>query len=129
MERGDHPVAAGERLVVDVERAVGADVDLDPAQDPERLQPLVQRRDLLPLAREPVAAQVVRVVGDREVLVAARPIAAAAISSIVSCRRRPGRVRVQVAAQVAELDELRQLAAPRRLELAAFSRSSGGMNA
>jgi hypothetical protein len=34
---------------------------------------------------------------------------------------------VQVAAHVAQLDELRQLAAPRRLELAEFSRSSGGI--
>src|SRR3712207_7311839 len=46
-----------------------ADADLDPAQEPERREPLVQRLDLLPLRLEAAAAQVVRVVGDRQVVV------------------------------------------------------------
>ena len=40
VQRGDHPVAARRASSsVDVERAVGADVHLDPAQDPERREP------------------------------------------------------------------------------------------
>ena len=60
------PVELGERVVVDVERAVGADVHLDPAEHAKRLQPLVELVDLLPLGLEPAVAQVVRVVGDAE---------------------------------------------------------------
>ena len=38
VERRDDPVELGERVVVHVERAVRADVHLDPAQHPERLE-------------------------------------------------------------------------------------------
>ena len=99
------------RIVVgDVELAVGADVHLDPLQDPERRQRLVERVDLLPLQLQPPVAQPRRVVADREVLVPERLRGAGHLLE----RRlpvRPRRVRVQVAAQVAALDEHRQLAA------------------
>ena len=75
------PVELGEHLVLDVQRAVGADVHLDPAQDPERLQARVYLLDLLPLRLEPSFAQVVRVVGQAQERVPA-PFAVAAISSI-----------------------------------------------
>ena len=42
VERRDHPVELGERVVVHVERAVGADVHLDPAEHAERRQPRVE---------------------------------------------------------------------------------------
>ena len=57
-------------------------------------------------------------VGDRVVRVAARGRRFDHLLERVLAVGRPGRVRVQVAAHVADLDELRQLAAPRRLELA-----------
>ena len=46
--------------------------DLDPAEDPERLQPAVQLGDLAPLRLEPPLAQVVRVIGHGDVGVAER---------------------------------------------------------
>ena len=58
-------------------------------------------------------------VGDGVVLVAARRRALEHLLERALAVGRPVRVRVQVAAHVAQLDELRQLAAPRRLELAA----------
>ena len=66
----------------------------------------------------PPVAEVVRVVGDRVVLVAARHRALEHLLERALAVGRPVRVRVQVAADVAQLDELRQLAAPRRLQLA-----------
>ena len=80
---------------------------------------LLERRDLLRLRLEPPLAQVVRVVGDGVVLVAARDRGAHHLLERVLAVGRPVRVRVQVAAEVAQLDELRQLAVARRLELAA----------
>ena len=106
-------------VVGHVERAVGADVDLDPLQDPERLQPLVERVDLLVLRLEPAVAQVVRVVGDGVVLVAARR---ARRDHLLERVLRPSDQVVwecRSPLDVAELDELRQLALARGLELAA----------
>ena len=105
-----HPVELGQHVVGQVERAVAADVDLGAAQDPERRELLVRGGDLLGLAAQRVGvearddAHVRRVVADREVLVAelarrerhlehGRPAV------------RPGRVAVEVAADVGELDE------------------------
>ena len=51
-----HPVELGEDVVGEVEPAVGEDVALDPAQDAERRQQLVRRRDLLALAADVVGA-------------------------------------------------------------------------
>ena len=56
-------------------------------------------------------------VGDGVVLVAARRRALEHLLERALAVGRPVRVRVQVAADVAQLDELRQLAAPRRLQL------------
>ena len=49
-----HPVELGEHVVGQVEPAVGQDVALDPAQDAERRERLVRRRDLLGLAADVV---------------------------------------------------------------------------
>ena len=46
VNRGDHPVALGEHLVRHVERAVGANVDLNALEQPERRNLLVHRVDL-----------------------------------------------------------------------------------
>ena len=75
--------------------------------------------DLLELRGKPSLAQVVRVIGDRVVLVAARRRRGDHLLERVLAVLRPVRVRVHVAAQVAELDERRQLAAACSLELAA----------
>ena len=58
-------------------------------------------------------------VGETEELVAARGRGTRHLLDRRLAVRRPGRVAVHLAAEVAELDELRQVAAPGRLELAA----------
>ena len=81
-------------------------------------QHLVQRVDLLPLQSQPAVAQARRVVAHREVLVPQRLRGARHLLD----RRlsiRPGRVRVQVAAQVAALDQDRQRTVAGSSELAA----------
>ena len=122
MQRRDHPVEPAELLVGQVERPVDADVDLDAAQDAERRELLVQRRDLLALLLQAAVAQALGVVADRQVVVAA----AHRGSHHLGERRaavRPGRVAVQLAAQRAVRDELGQPVAapgvePRRVQLA-----------
>ena len=98
-----------------------------PRRIAERRELLVRRRDLLALAPYVVGVEprhdphVPRVVADREVLVAARERRLAHLEH----RRlpvRPGRVDVQVAADLPELDERRR--SPRN----GSSRSSGGQN-
>ena len=105
VDAGLHPVELGEDVVGEVEPAVGEDVALDPAQDAERRQHLVGGRDLLGLAADVVGREAAdgadrrRVVADREVLVAALARGAA---HLLDARPpvRPGRVAVQVAADV-----------------------------
>ena len=50
-----HPVELSEYVVQEVQRPVSQDVALDPAQDPERRQPLVGLGDLLALPAQLVA--------------------------------------------------------------------------
>ena len=113
VQRRDDPVALGEDVVGQRERPVDADVDLDPLQQPEGLEPFVERVDLEVLLGKCPA----RMVCDREV-----PVAALArgerhlLQRLAAVRVR--RVRVQVALDVAELDELRQLSVARGLQLA-----------
>ena len=127
VHRGHHPVELREHLVGDVELAVGADVHLDPLQDPERRQPLVERVDLLPLRSSRPSRRHVRVVADREVLVperlrGARPSPRSSpcrpTRSCASAGRRAGR-------------RARRAPAARRRgppsSSPQFSRSSGGM--
>ena len=52
-----HPVELREHVVREVERAVRQDVGLDPAEQPERRQPLVRRCDLLALAAHAVRVE------------------------------------------------------------------------
>ena len=100
---------------------------LGPDQQLEPVERVVQRADLVDAGAQRVGRDVVaeavrgRVVGDREVLVGRARRAAAAISSSGRGAVGQRRVGVQVAAQVVELDQLRQPAAGRRrrLELAA----------
>ena len=119
MDRRDHPIEARELLRRDIDLAVRADVRLDARKDAELRVPLPHQLDLLELPGQTTFAQVMRVVGDRVVLVATRD---GCRDHLLECRlavRRPVRVRMQVAAQVGKLDEVRQLAAPRRIELPA----------
>src|SRR5579859_4329501 len=118
VHRRDDPVEQREILLRDVDLAVRADVRLDTGEDRELREPPAQRLDLLELRLEPALAQVVRVVGDGVVLVAARNRAFEHLLERALAVGRPVRVRVEVAADVAQLDELRQLTLPRRLELA-----------
>ena len=125
-----HPVELGEHVVGEVEPAVGEDVALDPAQDAERRQRLVGGRDLLGLAADVVGGEARhradrrRVVADREVVVAALARGAAHLEH-ARAAVGPGRVAVQVAADVAELDERGRLAAE-RLPRAAPAGTTGG---
>ena len=109
-----HPVELGQQVVGQVERTVAADVALGAAQEAERRELLVGGRDLLGLAAHAVGveagdgADADRVVADRQVLVAALARGPAHLQD----RRpavRPGRVAVQVAADLRHLDELRDL--------------------
>jgi hypothetical protein len=117
---GLHPVELGEHVVGQVEPPVGQDVALDPAQHAERRERLVGRRDLLALAADVVGGQAGhgadggRVVADRDVVVAA---VARGAAHLLDARAavRPRRVAVEVAADVARLDQRRRLAAERVL--------------
>ena len=115
VQRGDDPVEAAELLVGEVERAVGADVDLDAAQHAEGGEPLVERGDLGGLLLEAAVTQALRVIADRHVLVAARDRRG---RHLLEARAavRPGGVAVQLAAQRAGGDEVGQAAAPARVE-------------
>jgi hypothetical protein len=120
MDAGLHPLELGQRVVGEVEPTVGEDVALDPAQDAERRQRVVGRRDLLGLPADVVgvrpwtAPTAGRVVADREVVVAALARGAAHLLD-ARASVRPRRVAVQVAADVGRRDERRRLAAERRL--------------
>ena len=115
-----HPVELSQDIVRKIEPPVGEDVAFDSAQDAERCQQLVRGRDLLGLpanvvGREPAdGAHGGRVVADRDVVVAAR---AGGTAHLLDARPpvRPCRMAVQVAADVARLDEDRRLAAERLL--------------
>src|SRR5438105_8282606 len=120
VERELHPLELRERVVGEIERSVAPDVALGAAQDAERCKRGVHRVDLLRLTAQRAGvetrhdADVRRVVADREVLVAA-----------ATCRHghlldrrlavRPRRVTVQVASDLAGLDERWRLALERAL--------------
>ena len=57
MERELHPLQLGEDVVGRVERAVPADIALEPAQDAERREQLVRGSDLLALAPKHVRVE------------------------------------------------------------------------
>ena len=117
MEGRDYPVAARERLVVHVERAVGSDVHLDALHQPEAAEPFLKRIDLAVLRLEPPVAKVVRVVCDGQERVAAPLRLLCHLLDRVLAVRRPRRVAMEVPAQVAELDQRRQRPFARRLQL------------
>src|SRR5579862_109937 len=118
VNRRDDPVEPSEILVGHVHLAVRTDVGLDAGEDRQLREALAERLDLLELRVEAAVAEVVRVVGDRVVLVAARDRRLEHLRERVLAVGRPVRVRVEVATDVLHLDELRQLTRPRRLELA-----------
>ena len=120
-----HPLELGEHVVGEVERAVREDVALAAAQDPERREQLVRGGDLLALPADVVRVEpgddphVARVVADREVLVAESLGGAAhLLDGRLAVRGR--RVRVQLAADVAELEQVGRRR--RRVELAQLRR-------
>ena len=118
VDGGDDPVEQREILLGDVDLAVHADVRLDAGEDRELREAGAQPLDLLELGVQAPLAEVVRVVGDGVVVVAARDRPLEHLLERALAVGRPVRVRVQVAAHVGDGDEGRQLAAPRRLELA-----------
>ena len=115
-----YPLELREDLVGKVEPPVGEDVALDPAQDAERGEDLVGRRDLLALPAHVVGGEPPhgpdggRVVADRDVVVTAL---AGGAAQLLDPRPavRPRRVAVQIAADRALVDELRRLATKRLL--------------
>ena len=135
VERRQHDVEALEDGVLEIEAAVGQDVDLDAVEDRHPGKLLAQRVDLFALPRDVVARQRARrggagrVVGDRDVLVpermAARDHRLERVAAVAV-----GRVHVQVAADVARVDERRQTGPMRRRRSRRVPcRSSGAMNA
>ena len=114
MERELDPLELGEHVVRQVEAPVTANVALHAAQNPERRQLLVRGGDLLALATERIGVEaghdpdVRRVIADREVLVASLPRSGA---HLVHGRAavRPGRVGMQVSADLVQFHECRRL--------------------
>ena len=118
----DH-VELGERLVVDVERAVPVDVDLGAGEQADAVELGVEALDLAPLAAELPRVTAARhgeahgVVGDGDVCEA---------RFLRGARHRLQRVgavgpvglRLEVAAEIARLDQARERARARRLDLA-----------
>ncbi len=104
------PIQLGEHVVGKVERPVGEDVALDPAQDAEGCEALVDSGDLLGLTAHVVRfepgydADVRRVVADGEVVVAPR---AGGVRHLLDrgLPVGPGRVAVEISSYVVELDE------------------------
>ena len=131
VNRGQAPVERATKLEIVVQLAVGTDVQLHAVQ---QLQPVtdlrLQRANALPLFDKRVAADARQrpfgVIGDGQDAVTAR----ARGSNHILQRRTPiardGGVNVKVAAH--RPDRLRQGAVFRRLDLAASSRNTGGMN-
>ena len=138
VDRGDDQVEARQQVVLEVERAVGADLELAAVEEPEapgrrrrrgrpgrflRREPGVERGDDLDLLRDPVRGQAagdrerLRVVGQDLVGVAAR---AGGLGHDLDRVMAVGPVgmAVEVAAQVGQVDEGRQPAGQRRLDLA-----------
>ena len=115
MQRGEHDVEAGEQVVLEVERSVVHDVDLDPVQDLDAAVTLTQKLhfralvgDLLrrQLARRPCP---LRVIGDGDVLVSQLSRREHHVLDRVAAVA-PRAVHVEIAADVPVGDEARQRA-------------------
>lgn len=124
VDGGEDVVELLQRLVVEIELAVLEDVDLGPVKDRDLGQLAAEGLDraMLPFQRRPIEparnAQRLRVVRDRDVLVATRD---ARLDHLAERVLAVGRVRVhvEVSADLTELDELRQLPVASGLHLAA----------
>ena len=122
VDRHQHHVQLGQHLVFQVQLPAGQDVHLHAAQDPDlrmTLLDLVYLLPLLPQLRRVQPAghgQRLAVVGHGEVLVAARHTALEHLLDGLFAVG-PGGVHLEVAADVLERDELRQLPGERRLDL------------
>src|SRR6476660_566549 len=111
-----NPVELGQDVVWEIELAVRPDVALDPGEDSEGRQPLVCLGDFFGLPADIVRpepghrADRRRVIADCEVFVAevacGQPRRGDGLASV-----RPGRVAVEVAADLVERDEPRWLPA------------------
>ena len=120
VERGDDPVELGEHLVGDVERRRPRGCSpRSRAGSRNGVSCSLSSLDLLPLRLEPAVAEVVRVVGDAEELVAARLRGARHLLDRRSCRP-PTRSSGSAARRAGRRSStsVGQLAVPRRLELA-----------
>ena len=117
--------------ILEVEAAIGEDVDLDAVEDRHPRKLLAQRLDIVALVRDIVARErprrgsARRVVGDRDVLVAER-MAASTIDSSGVAAIAVGRVHVQVAADVGVSTSGRQAARRRGFDLAGPVTELGG---
>ena len=124
VQRGDDPVELGQHVVGQIERAVAHDVDLAARQQLEAVERLAHAVHRLDLPAHVVGleadahAHAAGVVGDRHVLVSARPHGLDDIEQRVLAVAAPVAVQVQVAADVRRLDELGQLVGARELQLA-----------
>ena len=134
VDGGLHPVELRQHLVGEIERAVAEDVALAPPQDAEGRDELVRGGDLFALPADPVRveagddADVRRVVADRDVLVAVEVARGLRHLEHGGLAVRPGRVAVEVAADLVQLDEARRLHAE-PLRLAQLGRQVGAAEA
>ena len=134
VEGDEDEVEPGEHLVLEVERAVAQDVHLHRAQDADLGVAGAHLVDLLPLLAQAVGVepaghrQRLAVVGDHHVLVAA---GGAGLDHLLDgvAAVRPGRVHVEVAAQVLDPDQVGEPAGRRGLDLAAVLAQLGGIQA
>ena len=130
VDAGDHHVHLGQHFVVQVERAVGEDVDLDAGEDADAAFHLpVDFADALNVFERALLVeaighgQVFGVVGDGDVLVAAGQRGLGHLADGVVAVGGGG-VHVHVALEVGRLDEAGQLVARRQPRFRPGSRAS-----
>ena len=122
MHRGDDDVERGQAVVGQIERSVGSDIAFDPREEPNANPLGVEGTDARGVGERP---SLVEPIGHRQRLTVVRD--GDVLETRVACRgcHRPqpvlavafGRVRVQIAAQVCPIDEMRQRLRFGRLDL------------
>ncbi len=134
VHRTDHQIEPRQHLIRQVEVAVFEDVHLDALEQRDAVQLGVESVDLVALFRQLLRIEAVRdgeaarVFGDREILQSQRLGRQRHVAQAVVAVAGPG-VRMQVALQVGQFDQLGQASGARRLDLAAvfaqFGRNVG----
>src|SRR5690625_5230631 len=119
----DHQVEFIEVLVGEVEAPIGEDIDLHPPEDLDLRDPLPYLIDLLPLLLSPLRVETIGdphrhpIAGDRHILVA--PLGTCTCHLLDrGLPIAPPTMHMEVAPDIIEDDEVRQIILERRLDLA-----------